>query len=154
MDAVGLGTNEPSTLPTQHILIFEKPWPSTAPPAGSTSSACRISPPRAPSGFLKRLLKAAPFKIYTVLTDNGKEFTDRFCATGEREPTGRHPLDRLCAEHAIEHRLIKPAHPQTNGMVERFNGRISEVLKTTRFRSGEHLEDTLQRYAALYSSIT
>jgi Integrase core domain. len=55
-----------------------------------------------------------------VLTDNGKAFTDRFCATGEREPTGRHPVDCLCAEHAIDHRLIKPAHPQTNGMVERF----------------------------------
>jgi transposase InsO family protein len=102
-------------------------------------------------GFFQRLLKAAPFKIYTVLTDNGKEFTDRFCATGEREPTGRHPVDRLCTEQAIEHRLIKPAHPQTNGMVERFNGRISDVLKTTHFRSGEHLEDTLQRYAALYN---
>jgi transposase-like protein len=57
-------------------------------------------------GFFKRLLKAAPFKIYTVLTDNGKEFTDRFCATGEREPTGRHPLDRVCSEQAIEHRLM------------------------------------------------
>jgi len=86
-----------------------------------------------------------------VLTDNGKAFTDRFCATGEREPTGRHPVDCLCAEHAIDHRLIKPAHPQTNGMVERFNGRIAEVLATNRFRSGEHLEDTLQRYAALYN---
>ena len=102
-------------------------------------------------GFLERLLKAVPFKLRTVLTDNGKEFTDRFCATGEREPTGRHPVDRLCAEHAIDHRLIKPAHPQTNGMVERFNGRIAEVLATNRFRSGEHLEETLQRYAALYN---
>ena len=102
-------------------------------------------------GFLQRLLAAAPFKITTLLTDNGKEFTDRFCATGERTPTGRHPLDRLCAEHAIEHRLIKPARPQTNGMVERFNGRIRDVLNTIRFRSGEHLNDTLQRYAALYN---
>jgi len=25
--------------------------------------------------------------ISKVLTDNGKEFTDRFCATGERQPT-------------------------------------------------------------------
>ena len=103
------------------------------------------------AGFLERLLAAAPFKLHTLLTDNGKEFTDRFCATGERTPTGRHPLDRLCAEQRIEHRLTKPAHPQTNGMVERFNGRIAEVLATTRFRAGEHLDDTLQRYGALYN---
>ncbi|WP_165742464.1 DDE-type integrase/transposase/recombinase, partial [Candidatus Thiosymbion oneisti] len=34
------------------------------------------------SGFLKRLIEQAPFTITKVLTDNGKEFTDRFCATG------------------------------------------------------------------------
>ena len=102
-------------------------------------------------GFLERLLAAAPFKISKILTDNGKEFTDRFCATGEREPTGKHPFDTVCAEHSIEHRLIKPAHPQTNGMIERFNGRIGEVLTTRRFRSGEHLEETLTRYVATYN---
>jgi len=36
------------------------------------------------AGFLERLRAKAPFRIRTVLTDNGKEFTDRFCATGER----------------------------------------------------------------------
>lgn len=103
------------------------------------------------SAFLKRLVKAAPFTIARVLTDNGKEFSDRFCATGQREPTGNHAFDRVCAAHAIEHRLIKPRHPQTNGMIERFNGRVSEVLNTTRFRSGEHLRDTLSRYVRVYN---
>ncbi len=102
-------------------------------------------------GFLQRLIDRAPFKIKKVLTDNGKEFTDRFAANGERIPTGKHPFDQVCQTHGIEHRLIRPRHPQTNGMVERFNGRISEVLATTRFQSGEHLEQTLQRYAALYN---
>ncbi len=36
-------------------------------------------------------------------------------------------------------------------MVERFNGRISEVLATRRFRSGEHLKETLTRYVSLYN---
>jgi hypothetical protein len=36
-------------------------------------------------------------------------------------------------------------------MVERFNGRIAEILNTTRFRSGEHLRDTLKRYVKLYN---
>jgi transposase InsO family protein len=101
--------------------------------------------------FLARLLKAAPFKIAKLLTDNGKAFTDRFCATGQRAPTGHHLFDQTCAANAIEHRLVKPRHPQTNGLVERFNGRIGKVLATTRFRSGEHLADTLLRYAQTYN---
>ena len=41
--------------------------------------------------------------------------------------------------------------PQTNGMVERFNGRIEGVLQSHRFRSGEDLEQTLLRYVSLYN---
>jgi transposase InsO family protein len=36
-------------------------------------------------------------------------------------------------------------------MVERFNGRISEVLATTRFDAAQRLEDTLSRYVRLYN---
>ena len=36
-------------------------------------------------------------------------------------------------------------------MVERFNGRISHVLNTNRFESGESLEQTLERYVWLYN---
>jgi len=41
--------------------------------------------------------------------------------------------------------------PQTNGMVERFNGRIEDVLQSHRFRSGEDLEKTILRYVRLYN---
>ena len=84
--------------------------------------------------------------ITKVLTDNGKEFTDRFCATGQRQPMGAHAFDRVCTANRIEHRLTKPRTPQTNGMSERFNGRSAEVLATTRFDSTEHLADTIKRY--------
>ncbi len=102
-------------------------------------------------GFLQRLIKAAAFTIEKLLTDNGKELTDRFCTAGEREPNGEHPFDRVCTEHHIEHRLIKPRHPQTNGMIERFNGRIAEVLATTRFDSAKSLEQNLLRYVKVYN---
>ena len=81
----------------------------------------------------------------------GKEFTDRFTPNGEREPTGNHDVDKACQAAGIEHRLIKPAHPQTNGMVERFNGRISDILKTTHFDSSEELSITLHRYMKIYN---
>ncbi len=90
------------------------------------------------TAFLQRLVDKAPFKSQTVLTD-------RCCATGERDPTGRHRFDRVCDNNGIEHRLIQPRHPQTNGRVERFNGRISAVLATTRFEAAANLEETLTR---------
>ncbi len=101
--------------------------------------------------FVEHLLEKCPFKIEKILTDNGKEFTDRFTAQGEREPTGNHPFDQVCKNNDIEHRLSPPYHPQTNGMVERFNGRIAELLRTTQFRSAEELAVTLSHYLRLYN---
>jgi len=102
-------------------------------------------------GFLDRLIEAAPFKVTKVLTDNGKEFTDRYCATGQRDPTGNHAFDKVCTKHHVEHRLTKPRHPQTNGMVERFNGRISEVVARTHFESALELKTALLHYVRVYN---
>ena len=101
--------------------------------------------------FLRDLERATPMKITRVLTDNGKEFTDRLFGLRRRAATGHHEFDRLCANLGIEHRLAPPMHPQTNGMVERFNGRIEDVLQSHRFRSGEDLEQTILRYVRLYN---
>jgi transposase InsO family protein len=101
--------------------------------------------------FLQALHKACPIKITKLLTDNGKEFTDRLFASRERQPSGKHEFDQLCAALGIEHRLTRPRTPQTNGMVERFNGRISDVLNTHRFNCAMDMEQTLMRYVALYN---
>jgi len=101
--------------------------------------------------FLNALAKACPMQIRTLLTDNGREFTDRLFGTRARQPSGEHEFDRLCEALGIEHRLTPVRRPQTNGMVERFNGRISEVLATHRFHSGEQLQATLERYVSLYN---
>ena len=90
--------------------------------------------------FLAKVSAACPIKITKLLTDNGSQFTDRFTSKkknseGARIPSGNHVFDLLCKQFAIEHRLIPPRHPQTNGMVERFNGRISEIINQTRFGS-------------------
>ena len=50
--------------------------------------------------FLRDLERAAPMKIARLLTDNGKEFTDRLFGLRKRAATGNHDFDRLCAEHS------------------------------------------------------
>jgi len=101
--------------------------------------------------FLRDLERACPIRIRTILTDNGKEFTDRLFGLRKRAQSGEHEFDRLCSELDIEHRLTPPRSPQTNGMVERFNGRIEDVLQSHHFQSGEELEATLHRYVWLYN---
>jgi transposase InsO family protein/transposase-like protein len=102
--------------------------------------------------FLSKVHKACPVKIVKLLTDNGSQFTDRFTAKGrKKEPSGTHVFDRLCKQLDIEHRLIPPRHPQTNGMVERFNGRISDIINQTRFSSAAELEATLRNYVKIYN---
>src|SRR6056300_59442 len=75
----------------------------------------------------------------------------RFLRDLARAATGQHEFDQLCADLGIEHRLTPPMRPQTNGMVERFNGRIEDVLQSHRFQSGEDLEQTILRYVTLYN---
>lgn len=102
--------------------------------------------------FPSNLIEKAPFMITKILTDNGKEFTDRFRPSGEREPTGNHLFDQECAGHGIEHRLIRPRRPRTNGMVERFNGRIKEVVRQTKFESSRQVKETLLQYLRIYNA--
>lgn len=77
---------------------------------------------------LKRFLTFFPGKIHTILTDNGSEFTDRFAGLRTGVPSGAHTFDQVCKQHQIKHKLTKPFSPQTNGMVERFNRRITEAI--------------------------
>lgn len=50
-----------------------------------------------------------------ILTDNGKQFTDRFGQGGEVL------FDKICRHNAITHRLTQPASPTTTGKIERFH---------------------------------
>src|ERR1700761_6620601 len=80
------------------------------------------------AAFLTALIDAVPYQIHTVLTDNGVQFGDM--PSRRSGPTARyrlHMFDRICREHAIEHRLTKPNHPWTNGQVERMNRTLKDA---------------------------
>ena len=64
--------------------------------------------------FLKMLFKALPFKIQTIQTDNGTEFTYKFISETEKSP-----MDQLLATCGTAHVLIPPRTPWHNGKVER-----------------------------------
>jgi len=88
--------------------------------------------------FLREAAAALPFRMTHVLTDNGSCFTQAFA--------------KVCAELGAEYRHIKPRTPQTNGMVERFHGRISaEVLAITLY-SHDQLEQLLRGFNAAYNA--
>jgi transposase InsO family protein len=71
------------------------------------------------TAFLREALAAFPFRVTRVLTDRGSCFT----AEG---------FEKACRELGVEHRKTRPYTPRTNGMVERFNGRVQrEVLGIT-----------------------
>jgi transposase InsO family protein len=78
--------------------------------------------------FLELLIANVPYKIHTVLTDNGIQFADTTKnRTGATAMYRGHPFDRMCKLNGIEHRLTKISHPWTNGQVERMNRTIKEA---------------------------
>src|SRR3954464_5905155 len=98
------------------------------------------------SAFLEALIAAVPYKIHTVLTDNGIQFT--FPQRYADGPTARyvtHMFDMRCQENGIEHRLTKIKHPWTNGQVERMNRTIKEAT-VQRYHYDRH--DQLEAHLA------
>ena len=98
--------------------------------------------------FLRDLIATVPYRLHTVLTDNGIQFTNRSCDTSAFE----HIFDRVCREHAIEHRLTKVKHPWTNGQVERMNRTIKDAT-VKRFHYDDHnqLRNHLADFMAAYN---
>jgi hypothetical protein len=105
------------------------------------------------AAFLKALVEAVPYKVHTVLTDNGIQFCD--LPSRRNGPTARlrmHMFDRVCLENNIEHRLTKPNHPWTNGQVERMNRTIKEAtVKRYHYDRRDLLEKHLTDFINAYN---
>mgnify|MGYP002778603073 FL=1 len=80
------------------------------------------------AAFLRDALAAFPYRVHTVLTDNGAAFTEqpRYRGGLTDRYGGRHVFDRVCKANGIGHRLTKPYHPWTNGQAERMNRTVKD----------------------------
>jgi hypothetical protein len=107
-------------------------------------------------------IKAVPYKVHTVLTDNGTHFTD---PKGESwsvsdikgmlergEPFWAPAFDVACARNDIDHRLTRSKHPWTNGQVERMNRTIKDAtVKRFYYETHNELRAHLADFVSAYS---
>src|SRR5919206_20187 len=91
------------------------------------------------TAFLREALAAFPFRVTRVLTDRGS------CFTAEA-------FEQACRELGVEHRTTRPYTPRTNGMVERFNGRVQRDVLGITVASHRDLERLLAGFNQAYNA--
>ena len=92
--------------------------------------------------FLAMLIKVFPFKIKTIQTDNGTEFTYKFISDDKICP-----FDKALRKLGIKHKLIPPRTPWHNGKVERSHRNDQRYFYDWEtFRNVEELNEKLAEH--------
>ena len=100
--------------------------------------------------FLEHMLKAFPFKVECVQTDNGVEFTKRLLPTSNPTPT---LFEASLKQRGITHKLIRPYTPRHNGKVERSHRNDNEYFYAThKFYSFEDFKKQLAVHSRRYNN--
>ena len=100
--------------------------------------------------FAERVIKAFPFKIECIQTDNGFEFTNRLIANNKGKQT---MFEKKLEELGIRHKLIKPYTPRHNGKVERSHRKDQERFYYKKiFFSFEDLVNRSKYYIKEYNN--
>jgi transposase InsO family protein len=103
--------------------------------------------------FFEALIAAVPYRLHTVLTDNGIQFAD--LPRNRDGWTARyrvHRFDQICRANGIEHRMTKPHHPWTNGQVERMNRTLKEAtVKRYHYETHDQLRSHLADFVSAYN---
>ena len=98
--------------------------------------------------FLRGVVLQLPYKVHKLLTDNGIQFRN----LPHHPRVGRHPVGQLCDEWGIEQRFTKPAHPWTNGQVERMNRTVKEAtIKRFHYETADQLNQHVQTFLRAYN---
>jgi hypothetical protein len=117
---------------------------------------------RVAGDFLRALIAVVPYKIHTVLTDNGTHVTTPGNtssaaslikeAMAQGEIFRANSFELACAQNDIDHRLTKPRHPWTNGQVERMNRTIKDAaVRRYYYDSHDQLRHHLQLFLDAYN---
>jgi transposase InsO family protein len=100
--------------------------------------------------FLENLIKAFPFPIECVQTDNGMEFTKRLAQSENPTPT---LFESRLKQHGIKHKLIKPYTPRHNGKVERSHRKDNEYFYAShKFFSFDDFKKQLAVHSRKYNN--
>jgi len=103
---------------------------------------------RAATRFLEHVLTQLPYRVEAVMTDNDLMFTMRYAFYSNRLTR----FEQALRSAGIEHRLIRPRTPATNGKVERFIKTIDdECFRVVRPRSSRARVGALQLFLEYYN---
>jgi hypothetical protein len=126
---------------------------------------------RAAADFLRRLIEAVPYRVHTVLTDNGTHFTDPAGDAwspaeikqmiANRRPFLAHAFEYACALNDIDHRLTKPKHPWTTDVIDKcflagsglFSSRARVIARRRAGREAQALPRSLHRRTSVAAPV-
>ena len=98
--------------------------------------------------FLEHMLKAFPFKVECVQTDNGLEFTKRLIKENDLTL-----FEEKLMNLGIRHKLIRPYTPRHNGKVERSHRKDNEYFYAThKFYSFQDFKKQLTVHNTKYNN--
>lgn len=104
------------------------------------------------SVFREALIATVPYKIHTVLTDNGIQLTfpPRY-ADGPTAKCVTHMFDMCCQQNGVEHPLTTIKHPSTNGQVERMTTIKEATVQRYHYDRHDQLEAHLADFINAYN---
>jgi transposase InsO family protein len=102
--------------------------------------------------FLARCQKFFPFRIHTILTDNGGEYTLKGVAPAAYAKGKRTDFEAACDASGIVYKTTRPYTPKTNGLVERVNGLVQQqTIKRHRYETQEQVDQALTDWLNNYN---